>query len=325
MEEEIFRYYGAERIHPTLDSFPLSQGTLTPAQAGRRKIRELLVDRGFDELLTFTLIDEKMDSSIRVFSQEPSYRIKNPMTKDHEIVRSDLLPSLLSAIDYNVARQHDNLALFEISAVDTPKGDHLYLSLGLRGKKSLSENYGEREYSFFDLKGTVEAILEKLGVKETRYKLVYSKNPAFHPNCSADLYFGKDLVGTFGQIHPSLRKDKVLLGELDLGYLFALKGGNTRFKPFESYPLVRRDLSILDNGISYETIKKTLLRAKETYIQDVLFFDDFLDKATGKRYLGISLLLGKENGTLNDQEINDSLSKAINSLKGELGLSLRGE
>lgn len=326
IEEEIFRYFGAEKIKPSFKNFPITKGELTPAQKNKRLVREFLIARGFDEALTYTLISKEMDESLRVFNKEPGYVIANPMTKDHEVVRSDLLPSLLDAMDYNIAHQHQNLKLFEVSNIDTPKGNHMYLSIGLRGVEGLSEDYGEKAFDFFYLKGVIEAVFEKLGVPETRYRLAYSKNEKFHPNCSADIFMGKDLVGTFGQLHPSFRKDKVFVAELDLGYLLALRSSATKFKPFDSYPLVRRDLSIkMDGKATFEQIKKTILRTKDTYVKDVLFFDDFLEKETNAHYLGVSLLLGKEGSTMKDSEINDTLEKVKSELKAKLALSLRGE
>lgn len=326
IDEEVFRFYPADKITPSLEGFPLTHGSLTYAQKEKREIRELLIARGFSEILSFTLVDEKMDSELRVFSNEPSYRVKNPMTKDHEFVRSDLLSSMLATVHYNVSHQHEDLALFEISDMDTPKGNHLYLSLALRGEKMTAEKYGAQPYDFFDMKGVIEAIFARLGIPSTRYKLSYSKNPYFHPGASADIRMGKDLVGTFGQLHPSYEKDKVFLAELDLGYLLGLKSSKTKFVPFSSYPLVRRDLSFEMNGkVTYEELKKEILHVKNSYVQEVYYFDDFTDKETGKEYLGVSLLLGKEDGTLKDKEINASLEAVKTTVRERLGLKLRGE
>ncbi len=325
IDEEVFRYYPAEKVNPSLDNYPITLGGLTPSQHNKREIRELLINQGYHEILSFTLISEKEDQSIRVFSHDESYRLVNPMTKDHEIVRSDLLPSLLSTINYNVAHQNTDLALFEISDVDTPKGNRLFLSLGLRGGIALTEKYRVREYDFFDLKGTIEAIFARLGISSTRYRLSYSKNEKFHPNASADIFIGKDFVGTFGQLHPSFSADKVFVAELDLGYLFSLKGLNTKFASFASYPLVRRDLSFkMNDKVTFALLKKQILSTRDAYVKGVYYFDDFTDKLTGERYLGVSLLLGKENGTLNDAEINAALDAIKNGVKANLGLVIRG-
>ena len=326
IDEEVFRYYPASKITPTLVHSPITQGKLSDEQKERRKVREFLVDRGFLETLSYTLISAKQDASLRVFDNKPSYVVKNPMTKDHEIVRSDLLPSMLETVEYNVAHQQENLALFEISSVDRPEGNKVYLSLALRGNKSLTERYQSRPYDFFDMKGVIEALFARLGIPETRYRLSYSKNPAFHPGASADIRMGKDLVGTFGQLHPSFSSDKVFLGEIDLGYLLALKGRNTKFTPYSTLTSSRRDLSFALNGkVSFEDLKKTILHVGHTNLKKVELFDDFFDRETGKEYLGVSLLFAKEEGSLKDAEINAALDEIKKTVKEKLGLSLRGE
>ena len=326
IDEEIFRYYGSERIKPNLDHFPLTLGKLSPEQKGLRDIRELLVSRGLLECLTYTLVDEKNDPFIRVFDQGPSYKILNPMTKDHEFVRQDLLPSLLLVMDYNLKHSHPDMALFEASPVDTPKGNHEYLSLLLKGNVSLTENFKTRPYDFFDIKGLVESIFLKLGIPSTRYRLVYSKNPAFHPSCSADIFMGKDLVGTFGQLHPLTSSEKVFVAEIDLGYLLSLKGRQTHYVINPSLASVRRDLSFkVSDEVSFAQLKKTILQTKDSFVRSVSLFDDFFDKATDQHYLGVSVYLGKDEATLKDSEINAAMENIVKNVKTVLGLELRGE
>ena len=326
IDEEVFRYFPATRITPSLKDFPITQGHLSDEQKKKREIRELLVSRGLDEILSFTLISEKEDASIRVFNNNEGFKIINPMTKDHEIVRSDLLPSLIATVDYNKAHQNKNLALFEISPIDTPKGNHLYLSIALCGEKMGRDEYMSRPYDFFDLKGYVYAVLRKIGLTDSRFRIAYSKNEKFHPNCSADIFVGKDLVGTFGQLHPLFYEDKLFVAELDLGKLLSLKGMNTKFASFSSFPEVRRDLSFrMNDKVDYALLKKTILHIKDTNVRDVCLFDEFTDKLTGITYLGVSVFLGKEDGTLKDNEITSSIKKITDACKSELGLTLKGE
>ena len=325
IEEEVFRYYGYEKINPSLVNFPLTLGGLNPAQDRKKKIGELLIGKGFDQILSFTLIDREMDEKIRVFSKDPAYRIKNPMTSDHEYVRTDLLTSMLSVISYNLSHQHENMKLFEISPIDTPKGNHLYLSLALVGKRKLTEDYQEVSYSFFDMKGIIESIMERLGIAKTRYRLSYSQNPSFIPLASADIYLGRDLVGTIGKIHPDVDKNETVLGELDLGYLVNLVTNKTLFHSFSLYPEVKRDLSFLmKDEVTYEKLKKTIMQTKNAFVKDVSLFDYFQDDKKDT-YIGVSLTLGKEDGTLKDSEISLAVETVKSEVKTQLGLTLRGE
>ncbi len=326
-EEEVYRYYGSSKLIPTFENYPITTGGLSEEQKKRRELREMLISLGFDEIISFTLIDEKMDKMIRVFNNNESYRLKNPMTKDHEIIRSDLLSSMLQTMDYNLNHNNPDLRLFEISNVDNPKaGSHLYLSLGLLGKRYECENYSGKEYDFFDMKGIITSIFNKIGIPENRYRINYSKNPSFHPYSSVDVYIGKDLVGTYGKIHPSLRKDNVYLAELDLGYLLSLKGLKTKFTKFSSETIVRRDISFkMKEDISYKKLLDTIKGVKDTYLDHISLFDKFVDEKTDDSYLGVSLYFQREGKTLKGEEIDDSVSRIVNAVKANLGLSRRGE
>ena len=326
IEEEVFRYYPAKKVNPSLEHFPLSQGALSFEQKSERMIKRLLIERGYDEILSFTLISEKEHESLAVFQEKEPYRVLNPMTKDHEIVRSDLLPSMLLTLRYNLSHQHKNLSLFEISPVDTKDGTKTYLSLGLAGETSLTEDYKTRPFDFFDLKGVFEAVMEKMGIGENRYRLSYTKNPKFHPKAACDVFLGKDLLGTFGKLHPSVCKENILLAEFDLSLLFRTKGQKTKFSAFSSFPSVRRDLSFkLVPDVDYLNFKRGLMKGNIPYLADILYFDNFLDKETGEKYLGISLILEKPDGTLKEEEINNAVKTACNVAKQRFGMTLKGE
>lgn len=327
IEEEVFRYYGAERLLPSIASYPVTLGGLSEEQKKKREIREMLIAMGFNEILSYTLIDEKKDAQIRIFTDKQSYKLVNPMTKDHEIVRSDLLPSMLEVMDYNISHNNPDLMLYEISNIDNPNMEsRTLLSVGLRGTTSLSENLKSRDFTFYDMKGVIEAVLEKIGVPLSRYRIQYTKNKSFHPYAAVDLYVGKDFVGTYGRVHPSVRKDNVYLAELDLGALLSLKGLKTRFASFQVSTMVRRDLSFKTNdNVSYALLLSTIKNVKGTYLEKVSLFDEFKDKENGEEYLGLSLYFARDEKTLTSQEIDASVSMIVSAVKQKLGLTLRGE
>ncbi len=325
IDEEVFRFYGAERIHPSLEHFPVTYGGLDEGQRKERAVEDLLRGLGFMQCLTYTLVSAEEDRDLRVFSEDPSYRVLNPMTKDHEFVRSDLLASLLSCMHRNQSRQNNDLALFEISPVDTPKGNRLYLSLLQSGNAYLCDAYSPSPYSFLTMKGAIESLFALLGMKEGRYRLLPSANAAFNPMASADVYLGKDLVGTFGVLSPKVERSEPIVGELDLGYLLAQSGGRFRVEGRKNVIPVRRDLSFrLDGKADYATVRRTILKARDSHIVDVALFDLFHDDKDGADYLGVSLFIAGEK-TFTDAEIAQCVDKAVAEVKKSLGLCLRGE
>ncbi len=324
IDEEVFRYYPADRIVPSLEHFPVSTGGLHPSQKAVRRLEDLLRDRGYLQSITYTLVDEETDRSIRVFSDGESFRVQNPMTRDHEIVRSDLLPSLLMAVNRNRAKQKNDVRLFEISPLDTPKGECLYLGLAEAGSTYHQDRSGPLPCSYLSMKGTVTQVLSALGLGEGRYQLVPSTNPAFNPLASADVFVGRRKVGTFGFLSPELDKDECVLCELDLGALFTLSSGRTKAKDYPSFAPVRRDLSLRwEEGVSFADIRRVLLRLPDSHISDVHLFDLFVDK-DGSRYLGLSLSLSSDRKALTEKEIAADLEKATGALRDKLGLTLRG-
>ena len=324
IEEEIFRFYPIDKLSINLDSYPINSIKKDNEHDNDSKITKYLVNNGYYQILPYTLIDEKLDKSVRVFNKTESYKVKNAMTKDHEIVRSDLIPSMLDVINYNVDHFHTDFKLFEISNLDTKEGNKKYISFGLYGKKYLTDKMKGVNFNFYDLKGDIFNILKLIGISESRVFLEYSKNEAFNPYASADIYIDKKLVGTFGQIHMKIEKNKYIVGELDLGALYELKTSNTKFTPFISNSIVNRELSFeIKDDISYEKLKKVISSNSIPDLKSVNLFDVYKDKVNNKEFYTVSLQFSNDEKTLNNNEIETYINKIIESVKNKLNIELR--
>ncbi len=323
-EEEVFRYYGAELLNPSLAGFPLTYGSISKESKDESRIKNYLVYQGFSEIMTYTLIDEEEDK-YRVFIDSPSYRVVNPMTKDHEYVRSDLLASMLSVIDYNHSYKNDDLELFETSNVSSPSGERNFLSIAMAGNLYSQDDVVLRPYNFADIKGYVENILSLVGITSQRIRLQPCKNPLFHEYLSVDLMVGKDHIATLGKISPRVRNGNIYLAEIDLGKLLSLRGSKIKYTPFSTSPLVRRDLSFLINeGVSYDQVVRCIEKVPNVPVADVRLFDIFSDPL-GRTYYGVSVYLKQEEKTLTDNEINAALDSVKKACRDKLKLTLRGE
>ena len=143
---------------------------------------------------------------------------------------------------------------------------------------------------------------------------------------SADVFVGKDYVGTFGVLSPAVDRSEPVLGQLDLGYLLSLPPSKAKLESRSAAIPVKRDVSFrLPEGTKadFQSIKKTILRIKDSHIVDVRLFDLFRDEKDGEKYLGLTLYIGAER-TLKDEEIAASVDKAVAALSSAFGLSLRG-
>ncbi len=323
IDEEVFRFYPADRVPLTYEGLPLTRGGLTETQRQVNEIRHTLEGFGLDEIISFTLESQAMSESVRCFDSAKAYRVLNPLTKDHEFVRIDLVPSMVSILERNAARQQDDLGLYEISATDSPNGRRELLCVGLLGAKLDQDRKGSRPWDFFDLKGIFEAVIRDLGIAESRLRLVRSTNPAFHPGMSADVLLGKQVICTFGELTPATFERPYLILEADLSALLAVRSGRTKQQPFGVHPTVRRDLSfdILGEASYAEIVKRA--RTGSKLLKDVELFDRYSDKRSGAESIGISLTFSADDRTLRNEEVEQAVTAVVTAITAKLPLKLR--
>ena len=171
LSEEVIRILGFEHVKSELPTLQTALGGLKENQMKKRKIRYFLLDRGLDEILTYTLVSKKENEMFHIFKEEDAYSLLHPMTDDHAEVRKSLLPSLLTTMQYNVARKAKRLAFFEVSEVYTKASTHTHLAIGLYGSNAYQGELQTMPYDFYHMKGIVEGILELLGIEKTRYRI----------------------------------------------------------------------------------------------------------------------------------------------------------
>ena len=286
------------------------------------KIRNHLVSLGFNQIQSYTLVSAKMDRELRVFDDEESYKIANPMTGDHEYVRSDLLSSMMSVIEYNLFRKNENLKLFEISSVERKGGNRQYLSIAFVNNVLDRGMLVSHKADFFDIKGVVISLFNLLGIDDKRYTLVRSNCPSFHPYRSADIMIGKKKVATFGELHPSLKKDNIAIAEINLTDLYEIKTSKLKCVPLSSLQPLRRDLAfnLLDDVYASDIIRE-IKKAGGQYVKDVFVFDEFIKD--NKRSLAFAIYFKKEDKSFTDAEINSLLNTIILNVTHKLKVELK--
>lgn len=328
VSEEVIRLLGLDKVESSLPVSALSLTGLTESQKRERTIRRLMLSRGYDEVLTYTLVSLEEQSRLSILPCGEPYVLENPLTVDRSVVRTALAPSLLSVLSYNAARQQRDGAVFEISDVDDLSGEGSRLGVALTGKRRDFGRLDEKDYDFFDLKGAFEDILGTIGIAKSRIRCERaSGKEGLHPGRSALVYMGKDLIAYLGEVHPKLAKlydlPSALVMEVNLKALLEAKVGAIKANPIPRFPMVTRDLSfILDDSVSFAQIEKCA--SCSPLIKRVEPFDVYKgpNLPEGKKAVAISLTLLDESKTLTDAEVASALDKVIESL-GKLGAEIR--
>lgn len=334
LTEEVIRILGFEHVNSTLPTVKAVLGGLSELQAKKRKIRYFLLDNGLDEILTYTLVSKNDNSRFNFFHNDDPYVLLHPMTDEHAEVRKSLMSSMLGALKYNVARQAKRLSLFEVSEVFTKNGQSTHLCLGLYGYDAYLHELKTIPYDFYSLKGIFEAIMEQLGIEPTRYRLDrLGDNDTYHPGRSAGVYFGKELVGVLGELHPTLRKeydlDKApcLVMELLLNKILEVKTSRKKMQAPSKFPFVERDLAlIVKENVKSSDLIRVIKKAGKNLVKDVTIFDIYKGEHVDKGYVSIAVKIKYQNDekTLQEKEILESENSIKEALFKEFSIVLRG-
>ena len=332
--EEVIRYLGFDNVKSELPLLRTTVGSLSEKLAKTRIVEDYLIDQGFDETISYTLVSKKEKDEFKYLLKGENYQILNPLTEDREYVRLSILPSLLSIASYNVKRQNKNFKIFEIADLISKDESKKILSIVMVGENYLRGKMSRLAYDFYDAKGVLEGLMEIFGITQTRYTIERNDIVSeLHPGKSAVIKFGKNVVGYLGELHPNYLKEKdliknnVVVLELSLDALFDMKTGNIKMQEISKFPTVSRDLALLvSKKIEVKDLIKEIKMSSKGLIQDVEIFDIFESESLGidLKSVALSITYGSNNHTLKDDEVNASIENIKKILNDKFHAVLRG-
>lgn len=333
ISEEVIRIIGLDKINAVLPSSQVSVGGYPKDKKTALSLRRYLLGRGLDEVLTYSLVHKDELPGFAILAKGQPYRLINPLTDEHEYMRLALAPSLLKVAAYNVARGAKDLAIYEVSDIDSEQYAGSRLGIVLVGNDEYRHQLEKVPYSFYHLKGLLEGMMNLLGIKESRYVLekVSADNKELHPGRSALLKVGGVLAGYLGEVHPlaaehhGLGKNKVFVMELDLGVLLSIETGLNVFKPFSRFPAVKRDLSlVVDAKLEARKIIQGILSV-DKMIKSVDLFDVYVGAGLleNQKSLALTITYERDDRTLKDEEVIQVEQAVLALLKNKFGITLR--
>lgn len=335
LSEEVIRILGFEHVKSELPTLQASAGGLTGEQEKKRKVRRFLLDRGLDEIVTYTLVSKEENRSFPFLKFGDPYRLLHPMTDERAQVRQSLIPSMLRTLQYNVARQAHQLALFEMSDMYAPAHHGLHLCVAFYGADPYHHALHSVPYDFYTVKGVIESIMELLAIEPTRYHFerIEQEQEEFHPGRSAFVFLGKEKVGVCGELHPYVAK-KYDLGklpcyilELRFDALLQVKTSRKKMQPPAKFPFVERDLAfIVKRDIPIQDILKTILQASKDVVKDAVVFDIYQGEHIDFGYQSIAVKVTYQSGekTLEEKDILAAENKIKEALYKQHHIVLRG-
>jgi phenylalanyl-tRNA synthetase beta chain len=341
--EEVARLHGYNRIPVTLP-----KGKVTAARRNREErltlaIKSLLAGAGYHEALTYSWNHPDALSRLGFGADAPERRqiaIMNPMAEDQRLLRTTLLPGMVAAVGYNVARRVKDVRLFEIARVFIPKAlpltelpdEPLRLGIAAVGETRPKAWGSAAEVAdFFALSGVVAAVLRAMGLDG--WRLEAASHPSLHPGRSARVVLadGED-AGYLGEMHPVVAErhgltDRTFVAELDFGALLARSRPQVRFEPVPRHPSSSRDLAfVVGKDVPQDRLASTMRTAGGELLADLRLFDLYEGAPAvraGYRSLAYTLVYRAPDRTLTEDEVSAAHDRVRQAVAREYGAELR--
>ena len=334
--EEVIRMYGFDNIENILPRVDINKNSTLDTTKLTDRVKTICASVGLKEVINYSFIPKDALQKLKFtgVSEDKLIDISNPITEDFVTMRPTLLYSLIKNAKDNMNRNVSNIRFFEVSrtfekAEELAKED-IKVGIILAGENDKTLwNPKPVHYDFYDLKGIVEEIFSKL--KFQSFSIKRSVQTEFHPGRSADVFVGKEYIGSFGEIHPDvlenfgLNKKTVLVAEFNIELIKKYINKPFVYQGIVKYPAVPRDLALVMNeNILVGDVLKTIEKIDKK-VEKVELFDIYqgIGVEPGKKSVAISILLRDDSKTLEEKEINDIIDKILAKMKKDYMAELR--
>ena len=332
LAEEVARFYGYNKIPPTLMRGQTTLGSFTPEQKLENRLGELCRACGYSEIITYSFISPTYYDKIRWpedYAARKSFKILNPLGEDTSIMRTTTLPSMLEILTRNWNYRNKSARLYEVGRI--------YLSGGEDGLASETKvltlgAYGE-DMDFYAMKGAIEAILKDIRAKDVHFEGPSGapSDASYHPGRCATVWSGSDCIGVFGQIHPLVARNygvdgELYCAELSFDELMNAKGPDPLYAPLPRFPAVTRDIAVVcGRDVTVGALEKCITRAGGKLLREVSLFDIYQGQGIpeDKKSVAFNLVLRSDEGTITAAQADEEVRDILAALESELGAVLR--
>ncbi|WP_228235818.1 phenylalanine--tRNA ligase subunit beta [Allomuricauda sp. M10] len=329
--EEILRVYGYNNID---FKEKLNASIATTSRFENHRIQDIvgntLAAKGFYEIMTNSLV------SVDTLSSEDenlAVKMLNPLSSDLSVMRTSMLSSGLQTVGYNHNRQKNDLKLFEFGKTYSKTADgheeKRHLALYVSGeRKQDSWTTASKNTDFFYIKGIVETIFERLGIKD----LGVQPQHLDHLSEGLSLVKNNITLASFGLVSKKELKKFDLKQEVffaDFNWdaiLESVSTQNVTFREIPKFPEVTRDFALLlDDSVSFQKVYDIAWKTEKSLLKKVNLFDVYTGKnlPEGKKSYAVSFTLLDEDKTLTDKQIDKIMGKLLAQYQKELGAELR--
>ncbi len=328
LSEEVLRLYGYDHIPSTLPVGGLMAGFRSEAQLLQDKIKQALVGMGFYEAMNFSFVSRKWAESLGLPAGDwrlAPVEIRNPLGEDTSVMRTSLVPSMLTSLSTNINRSNAEGKLFELASAFKRTADG---ELPEEPKMLCLGMYGAG-VDFYALKDAVTCLLQALGVVIAVEK---GGDPFLHPGRKAVVMCGDAALGQIGEGHPDvcerfgIENVRVYLAELSLDAIAGCVKPQPEVVPLPKFPAVGRDIAlVMDEAVGVGPVMETIRKSAAKLLEDVRMFDIYrgVQLGEGKKSVAFALTFRAADRTLTEDEIAAAMTKVLKACEVEHSAAIR--
>ncbi|GAA7433232.1 phenylalanine--tRNA ligase subunit beta [Helicobacter pylori] len=278
---------------------------------------------GFKEVIHYVFYSKEKQQKLGFEVLEDPLELQNPITTELNTLRTSLVCGLLDASLRNKNLGFKSIALYEKGSVYNSKREEIqklgFLASGLQKKESYPDSKG-KAWDFYSFAECVSKVIGDFSLEK-----LTTQPPINHPYQSAKIIQNNEIIGIIAKIHPKVIQELDLFesyyAEIDA---FKLKRPAMLLKPFSIYPSSVRDLTlIIDENTAFSRIKKALEDAQIPNLSEILPLDIFKESHNSIA-LSVRCVIHSLEKTLNDEEVNAAVQKALGILEKEFNAHLKG-
>lgn len=339
--EEVARLSGYNQIPTTFPLLPAQGTTPSPMMVRRNQVRDILCGFGFSEAVNYSFISADSCDRIKLHADDPRrdhISLLNPISEEQSVMRTTLVPGILEAGQRNIARQQNNLRLFEIGKVFLPQSDaplplekEMLVGIWTGRRAKAAWHTREAPCDFFDIKGAVQGLAIALGLTELSFSAMPDAQCRYtRAGRTAQVLHHGRLLGVVGEVDGEVvntysLKQSAFIFELDLEAIGRLATDSKQMAPIPRFPSTARDITVIvDQTIESGCLLDAVAQFGEKLVADIYLFDVFAGDPipAGKKSVSFRVVYRSAERTLEDETVNAIHHHLTHRLIDEFGAAL---
>ena len=323
LAEEVARFFGYDNIPMTLPSGSATAGGLSEKMQHENMARDIVEAYGFMEGMTFSFESPKVYDKLLLPADDvlrKSIAIMNPLGEDYSVMRTSAVGGMLTSLATNYNRRNQNVRLYELANVYLPKAlpltelpqEQMQLTLGM---------YGEGD--FFTMKGVVESLMQRMGLKKAAQYDPKAGKSFLHPGRQAQVIYEGCEVAYLGEVHPEVLDNfsigqKAYIAVVNMKQLSELANFDVKYVGIPKFPAMTRDISLtMKKEVLAGDIEETIRTKGGKLIESVTLFDIYegAQLTQGYKSMAYKIVFRAPDRTLKDEEVGKAMDKIIHALE----------